>query len=158
MISLFIIIVSSWLWWGCYGSFLINFYWSLVAVQCWVSFYCTEMNQQSVCVCVLVAQSCLTLWDPMDCSPPGSSVHGVLQARTLEWVDTPLSVGSSPPRDGTQICYILGWSFPSEPQGNMCACVCVCVCIHVYVCVYAHTYISPPFWMSFPFRTLQCIT
>ena len=34
----------------------------------------------------LVAQSCLTLCDPMDCSPPGSSVHGILQARTLEWV------------------------------------------------------------------------
>ena len=33
-----------------------------------------------------VAQSCLTLWDPMDCSPPGSSIHGILQARTLEWV------------------------------------------------------------------------
>ena len=34
----------------------------------------------------LVAQSCPTLWDPVDCSPPGSSVHGVLQARILEWV------------------------------------------------------------------------
>ena len=33
-----------------------------------------------------VAQSCLTLFDPMDCSPPGSSVHGILQARILEWV------------------------------------------------------------------------
>ena len=37
-----------------------------------------------VCVCVLIAQSCLTLCDPMDCSSPGSSVHGILQARTLE--------------------------------------------------------------------------
>ena len=36
-----------------------------------------------------VAQSCLTLRDPMDCSLPGSSVHGILQARTLEWVTTP---------------------------------------------------------------------
>ena len=35
---------------------------------------------------VLVAQLCLTLGDPMDCTPPGSSVHGILQARTLEWV------------------------------------------------------------------------
>ena len=34
---------------------------------------------------VLVVWVCLTLWDPMDCSPPGSSVHGVLQARVLEW-------------------------------------------------------------------------
>ena len=39
-----------------------------------------------VCVCVLVAQSCLTLCDPMDCSPPGSFVHGILQAKLLEWV------------------------------------------------------------------------
>ena len=35
---------------------------------------------------MLVAQSCLTLYDPMDCSLPGSSVHGILQARILEWV------------------------------------------------------------------------
>ena len=37
-------------------------------------------------LCVLVAQSCPTLCDPMDCSPPGSSVHGILQARILEWI------------------------------------------------------------------------
>ena len=35
----------------------------------------------------LFAKLCLTLWDPMDCSSPGSSVHGILQARILEWVD-----------------------------------------------------------------------
>ena len=45
---------------------------------------------------VLVAQSCLTLCDPMDCSPPGSSVRGILQARTLEWVAVPSPRG--PPR------------------------------------------------------------
>ena len=38
-------------------------------------------------------QSCLTLCDPVDCSPPGSSVHGILQARILEWVDMPSSRG-----------------------------------------------------------------
>ena len=43
------------------------------------------------CCCCLVAQLCLTLCDPMDCSPPGSSVHGILQARTLEWVAISLS-------------------------------------------------------------------
>ena len=46
-------------------------------------------------------QSCWTLWDPVDCSPPGSSVHGILQARILEWVAMPSSRGSSQPRDGT---------------------------------------------------------
>ena len=40
---------------------------------------------QLLCMCVLVTQSCLTLCDPMDCSLPGSSVHGILQARILEW-------------------------------------------------------------------------
>ena len=44
-----------------------------------------------VCVCVLVAQSCPTLCDPIDCSPPGSSVHGILQARILEWIAMPFS-------------------------------------------------------------------
>ena len=43
-----------------------------------------------------VAQSCLTLCDPMDCSAPGSSVHGILQARTLEWVAIPFSRGIIP--------------------------------------------------------------
>ena len=44
---------------------------------------------------VLVTRSCLTLWDSMDCSPLGSSVHGILQARILEWVAIPFSKGSS---------------------------------------------------------------
>ena len=39
-----------------------------------------------MCVCVLVAQSCLTVCDPMNCGPQGSSVHGILQARVLEWI------------------------------------------------------------------------
>ena len=46
---------------------------------------------------VLVVQSCLTLCEPVDCSPPGSSVHGILQARILEWVAMPSSRGSSHP-------------------------------------------------------------
>ena len=45
-------------------------------------------------MCVLVAQLCLTLWDPMDCSPPGSSVHGIVQARILEWVAILLLLGT----------------------------------------------------------------
>ena len=44
---------------------------------------------------VLFAQSCPTLCDPMDCTPPGSSVHGILQARILEWVTIPFSRGYS---------------------------------------------------------------
>ena len=53
-----------------------------------------------------IVYSCLTLCDPMDCSPPGSSVHGILQARILEWVATPSSRGFSQPRDRTRISCI----------------------------------------------------
>ena len=48
---------------------------------------------------VLIAQSGTTLCNPMDCSPPGSSVHGILQARILEWVAISFSRGASQPRD-----------------------------------------------------------
>ena len=51
------------------------------------------------CAMCLVTQSCLTLCNPMDCSPPGSSVHGILQAGILEWVAMPSFRGSSQPRD-----------------------------------------------------------
>ena len=57
-------------------------------------------------VLCLVAQSCPTLCHPMNCSPPGSSVHGLLQARILEWVAMPSSRGSSQPRDRTQVSCI----------------------------------------------------
>ena len=59
-----------------------------------------------VCVCVLVNQSCPVLCHPVDCSPPGSSVHGILQARILEWVAIPLSRGSSQSRDQTWVSCI----------------------------------------------------
>ena len=52
---------------------------------------------------VLVIQSCLILWNHMDCSPVGSSVHGILQARILEWVAIPFSRRSSWARDWTQV-------------------------------------------------------
>ena len=61
-----------------------------------------------VCVCVLVAQSCPTLCNPLDCIPPGSPVHGILQARILEWVAMPFSRGSSQPRDQPQVSCIAG--------------------------------------------------
>ena len=62
--------------------------------------------------CVLVTQSCLTLYNPMDCGPPGFSVHGI-QARILEWIAIPFSGGSSQPKDQTlvhgQILYHLSY-------------------------------------------------
>ena len=54
----------------------------------------------------LVAELCPTFFNPMDCSPPGSSVHGILQARILEWNAIPFSRGSSQARDWTWISCI----------------------------------------------------
>ena len=67
---------------------------------------------------VLVAQLCPTLYNPMDCSPPGSSVHGTLQARILEWVAIPFSGESFQPSDRTQVSHIVADSLPSEPPGK----------------------------------------
>ena len=52
-----------------------------------------------------VAQSCPTLCDPVDCSPPDSSIHGILQARVLEWVAISFSRGSFRPRDRTEFSH-----------------------------------------------------
>ena len=57
------------------------------------------MTLNYMCVSVLVSQSCPTLCDLADYSLPGSSVHGILQERILEWVAIPSSGGSSWPRD-----------------------------------------------------------
>ena len=60
---------------------------------------------------LLVPPSRLTLCDPVDCNPTGSSVHGILQARILEWVAIPFSRGSSQPRNQTQVFCITGRYF-----------------------------------------------
>ena len=70
-----------------------------------------------MCACS-VTKSCPTLCNPVDCSPPGSSVHGILQARILEWVDIPFSRGSSQPRDKTRISCIADRFFTTEPPGK----------------------------------------
>ena len=57
---------------------------------------------------MIVAQSCLTLCNPMDYIPPDSSVHGILQARILEWAVMPSSRESFRPRDQTQVTLIVG--------------------------------------------------
>ena len=69
------------------------------------------MSLALLSVCVLVAQSCLTLCSSTDRSPPGSSVHGILQARILQWVAVPFFRGSSQPRDQTQVSHIAGRLF-----------------------------------------------
>ena len=62
----------------------------------------------NTCYCLII-QSCLTVCDPMDCSPSGSSVHAILQARIREWVATSFSKGSSQPRDQTCVSCIGRW-------------------------------------------------
>ena len=77
----------------------------------WATLWRTT-NSQSVCAC-LDAQSCPTLETPW--GPPCSSVHGIFQARILEWVAIPFSRGSSWPKDWTQVSWITGRSFTTEP-------------------------------------------
>ena len=63
-------------------------------VQCLTSCFSPKLKL-AVCVCAQLLQSCLILCDPIDCSPLGSSVHGILQAKILGWVAMPSSRGSS---------------------------------------------------------------
>ena len=88
------------------GGYL--WFFSFSFVLCWV--FCNE-QYNFVCMYVLVAQLCLTLCDPMDCSLPGSSVHGILQARILEWVALSFSRGASGPRDWTWVSCVAGRVF-----------------------------------------------
>ena len=74
-------------------------------------FFTTSTNWEALffllgCVCAKSLQSCPTLYNPMDCSLPGSSVHGILQARILERVAMSSSRGSSQSRDRTHVSYI----------------------------------------------------
>ena len=73
------------------------------------------------CVCVLSCFSRVWLCNPIGCSPPGSSAHGILQARILEWVAMPSSRGSSRPRDRTWVSCIscvASRFFTAEPPGK----------------------------------------
>ena len=79
--------------------------WSRKKLLCFNERY---LHTQYVYVYVLVAQSCLTLWSPMDYSLPGFSVHGILQAKILEGVDIPFSRGSSQCRNQTWVSCIAG--------------------------------------------------
>ena len=65
--------------------------------------------QRILCMPAKSLQSCLTLCDLMDSSPPGSSVHGISQARTLEWIAISFSRGSSRPSGWTWVSYIGRW-------------------------------------------------
>ena len=89
--------------------------------------------------CMLSHFSFLLLWDPLECSPPGSSVHGILQARILEWVDVPYSSGSSWCRDQTGISYFAGRLFTSEPPRNP---ICVYTVLIFFIYMYLYFYFT----------------
>ena len=73
------------------------FFWTMVFSASHMKMKWNEMK---------VAQLCPTLWDPMDCSQPGSSVHGILQARILEWIVIPSSKASSWPCNPNHVSYV----------------------------------------------------
>ena len=87
-----------------------------VTTDYWVEF--TVLCSQAVSS---VAQLCPILCDSMGCSPPGFSVHGILQARILEWVAVPFSRGSSQPRDRTCISSIADRFFTSWVTREVCS-------------------------------------
>ena len=77
--------------------------WSLVSQPFLNQIYGHRFFSYCACVC---AQSCPTLCDPMDCSLPGSSVHGISQVRTLAWIAITSSMETPPPRNQTHISCI----------------------------------------------------
>ena len=77
------------------------------------TFDTTTINNNNACI-----QLCPTLCDPKDCSPPGSFVHSILQARILEWVAIPFSRGSSQSRDRSRFPTLQADFLLSDPSGN----------------------------------------
>ena len=87
-------------------------------LQWWGSLMEIAEILQGATVVVVWLLSRFWLCDPVDCSPPGPSVHGILQARILEWVATPFSRGSSQPRDWTWVSRIVGKFFTIWATGE----------------------------------------
>ena len=89
----------------------------------------------NVKVKMLVTESCPSLCDLMDCSSPGSSVHGILQARILEWGAIPFSRGSSWPRDRTQVSCIAGRFFTVWATRETCLFILLCLifCYAIFI-------------------------
>ena len=81
---------------------------ALLEHKCWMECKLMKVLKESESE---VAWSCLTLCNPVDCGPPGSSVHGILQARILEWVAISFSRGSFWPRVQTQVSHIASRCF-----------------------------------------------
>jgi len=124
-------------WWWHNIILSLSFY-SLYLCDTWI-----ENMNKCVCVCAILhqacgpissrnvlwcmhaklLQSCPTLCNPMDCNPSGSSVHGILQARTLGWVAISSSRGSSQSRDQTWLTWLSNLT-TTEPPGKPCCLIC----------------------------------
>ena len=90
-----------------------------------------------------VTKSCLTLCNPTDCSPPGTSVHGIFQARILEWVAISYSRGTSQPRDWTCVSCVAGSFFTTEPPGKpRTSCVLTCNNMITYMYEWHSKYVA----------------
>ena len=107
----------------------------LVKIYLTVHFYVHKVKVSEV------AQSCPTLCDPVNCSSPGSSVHGILQARILEWVAISFSRESSWPRDRTQVSRIAGRRFNLwATREALCACFFINACDKIISFAYFNLY------------------
>ena len=84
----------------------------------------------------LVIQTCPTLCNPMDCSLPGSSVHGILQARIIKWVDISFSRGSCQPRDQTLVSFIADRFFTVWANREVC----------IYILMFNSSTVSISLW------------
>ena len=134
------------IFWPDFGRWkLLNFFvhgrYSVMRVLLSVICFCFPLSE-SILMKVLVAQSCPTLWDSVDCSLPGPSVYGISQARILEWVAISFSRGSSWPRDQTRVSHFAG-RLLSEPPGSPGSVVAFFKCIsiisiHSVVPTYTH--------------------
>ena len=93
------------------GSQRVGYGWATKTVTLSLCSVVYKNIKSPCCLCVWVAQLCATLCDPIDCSPPGSSIHGILQAGILEWVAMSFPRGSSQPRDWTWVSCIAGGFF-----------------------------------------------
>ena len=116
---------------------------SLLNAQCtidaqnieWINKKFALLQYSSVlccCCCCLIAKLCWSPCDPIDCSPPGSSVHGISQARILGWVDISFSRGFFQPGDQTHISCIADGFFTAEPPGNPSYVILAFKCCEIY--------------------------
>ena len=126
---------------------------------CFYPIFDLSHRHQVISLCMLVAQSCPTLCNLMDCSPPGSSVHGILQARILEWIAILSSRGFSWPRDWTLVSCIAVRFFTLWATGKSwkvkVAQLCSTLCDPMNYIVHGILQARILKWITFPFSSIS---